>query len=94
MTFLGALALTVSPDLVLSDDNANFDSEARPVTDGELTTGNQASPRVRVNRSFDKNSPPIGELIRDGAGFDSARNQLRLRNLRGQHTVLIFGSLT
>jgi hypothetical protein len=70
VTFHGALALPVSPDLVLSDDNANFDSESRPVTDGEQPTGNQASPRVRVNRTSDKNSPPIGELIRDVAGFE------------------------
>lgn len=89
-----ALAPAGSPLRVIGDDEVKSDSESRPTETGKKSAEEQASPRARVNRSFDTKSPQIGEVIPDIAGYDSAGKEFRLRDLRGQHTVLVFGCLT
>lgn len=94
VALVAALAPVGCPQRVIGDDDVKSDSPSRPIETRKETAEEQASPRERVNRSFDRNSPQIGELIPDIAGYDSAGKEFRLRNLRGQHTVLVFGCLT
>jgi len=51
-------------------------------------------PRERVNRIFDELSPPPGEPLPDVTIYDAQGRKFPLRNLRGRHTVLLFGCLT
>ena len=46
------------------------------------------------NAEFMEQPPRIGELVPDVTGLDEQRNEFSLRDLKGQHTVLICGCLT
>ena len=46
------------------------------------------------NREFMAQPPRIGELIPDVTGYDEQGNEFSLRDLKGQHTVLVCGCLT
>jgi hypothetical protein len=91
---LTALVSVASSLRALGDDEAKSDPPQRVERDGNAQGGEQASPRERVNSSFDRTSPSIGEMIPDVAGYDAQGKQVRLRDLRGHHTVLVFGCLT
>ena len=56
--------------------------------------GVDASPRGRVIRAFEANSPALGELLPDVPAYDADGNVLRLSSLKGSYTVLVFGCLT
>ncbi len=46
------------------------------------------------NTEFMEQPPRIGELIPDVTGYDEQGNEFSLRDLKGQHTVLVCGCLT
>ncbi len=46
------------------------------------------------NAEFMEQPPRIGELVPDVTGLDEQRNEFSLRDLKGQHTVLVCGCLT
>jgi hypothetical protein len=48
----------------------------------------------RLERIFDTTSPDIGELLPNVTCFDAGGDKFRLRSLKGQYTVLLFGCLT
>jgi hypothetical protein len=48
----------------------------------------------RVRRIFDETSPKLGTLLPDLKCYDADGNEFRLRSLKGQHSVLMFGCLT
>jgi cytochrome oxidase Cu insertion factor (SCO1/SenC/PrrC family) len=48
----------------------------------------------RVRRIFDETSPKIGAPLPDVTCYDADGNEIKLRSLRGHHTVLLFGCLT
>ena len=91
---LTALVPVASSLRAVGDDEAKNDPPQRVERDGNAPGGEQASPRDRVNSSFDSTSPPLGEMIRDVAGYEANGKPIRLRDLRGHHTVLVFGCLT
>ncbi len=47
-----------------------------------------------VSRGFESNSPEIGQMLPDLAGFDADGKEFRLRSLKGHYSVLVFGCLT
>jgi hypothetical protein len=75
-------------------DDANPDQASETPARQPAAKADQSTPRERVNQGFEQSSPSIGELIPDVAGFDASGKEVRLRNLRGRHTVLVFGCLT
>lgn len=54
----------------------------------------QGSPREQVVNGFERRAPQPGELLPDVALLDAAGKPVRLRELKGQPTVLVFGCLT
>ncbi len=46
------------------------------------------------NAEFMEQPPRIGELVPDVTGLDEQGNEFSLRDLKGQHTVLVCGCLT
>ncbi len=52
-----------------------------------------ADRRAQVER-FGKASPKLGELAPDASAFDAGGKPVRLRELTGHYTVLVFGCLT
>ncbi len=48
----------------------------------------------RLDRIFNETSPPLGARLPNLSLYDAGGNKFRLRNLKGQHTVLVFGCLT
>lgn len=46
------------------------------------------------NAEFMEQPPRIGELVPDVTAHDEQGNEFSLRNLKGQHTVLVCGCLT
>ncbi len=51
-------------------------------------------PAELVARRFDRTAPQIGDLLPDLTALDTDGNEVPLRNLTGQYTVLTFGCLT
>ena len=52
------------------------------------------SPRDGVLQSFDRKAPAVGDELPDLKAYDSAGQAIRLGELKGQYTVLVFGCLT
>lgn len=52
------------------------------------------SARSRLNGRFDSSAPKIGDTLPDVSGFTADGRPFKLRTLRGQYTVLVFGCLT
>jgi cytochrome oxidase Cu insertion factor (SCO1/SenC/PrrC family) len=56
---------------------------------------NQArSARDGVIQSFDRKSPAVGEQLPDIKAYNAAGEPIRLGELKGNYTVLVFGCLT
>ena len=73
----------------------SFTLLATTMSSAQDNTGRRADgPRNQVNRQFDAGAPHIGESLPNIAGLDEEGRELRLSNLKGQHTVLVFGCLT
>lgn len=53
-----------------------------------------AKTREGVNQQFDRRSPAIGTALPDLKAYDADGKEVRLGNLKGQYTVLVFGCLT
>jgi peroxiredoxin len=47
-----------------------------------------------VSQRFDKASPAVGDPLPDVTALDAEGRPLRLSELKGQYTVLVFGCLT
>ena len=94
IALLTALASAASSVRAIADDETKSDPPPRVDRDRNAPGDGQASPRERVNSSFDRTSPPIGEMVPDVTGYDANGKAIRLRGLRGHHTVLVFGCLT
>ena len=52
------------------------------------------SNRDRLSRRFNEASPKLGELLPDVAGYTADGKPLKLRSLKGDYKVLVFGCLT
>jgi len=48
----------------------------------------------RLDRIFQETSPPLGAKLPNITLYDAAGKKFRLRSLKGQYTVLLFGCLT
>jgi cytochrome oxidase Cu insertion factor (SCO1/SenC/PrrC family) len=48
----------------------------------------------RLDRIFQETSPPLGAKLPNITLHDATGKKFRLRNLKGQYTVLLFGCLT
>ncbi|MBI5757057.1 MAG: hypothetical protein HZA46_00910 [Planctomycetales bacterium] len=94
VVLLTALAPADDSLRAVADDETKTDPPPQVERDGTTSRDGQASPRERVNSSFDRTSPPLDEMIPDVAGYDANGKPIRLRELRGRHTVLVFGCLT
>jgi len=55
---------------------------------------NPGSSRQGVNSRFDLNSPKVGEQLPNLKAYDAEGNTIRLGQLKGDYTVLVFGCLT
>ena len=53
-----------------------------------------AQPRRSNDSRFLQDSPRVGETIPDIAAYDENGKKLKLRELKGKHTVIVFGCLT
>ena len=56
--------------------------------------GQRPSGREGVMQSFDRKSPAVGEQLPDLKAYNAAGETIRLGELRGHYTVLVFGCLT
>lgn len=50
--------------------------------------------REGVMQGFDRNSPAVGDSLPDLQAYNPAGETIRLGELKGQYTVLVFGCLT
>lgn len=50
--------------------------------------------RGDTDTRFEQAKPAIGDLLPDVAAFDENGQKLKLRDLKGQYTVIVFGCLT
>jgi cytochrome oxidase Cu insertion factor (SCO1/SenC/PrrC family) len=80
-------SLTLSALMIVAPSAA-----AQPPQANERPTAN--SPRDQVNRGFDRSAPQLGEPLPEVTLYNARGEQVRLSDLRGQHTVLVFGCLT
>ena len=48
----------------------------------------------RLDRIFQETSPPLNAKLPNITLYDAAGKKFRLRSLKGQYTVLLFGCLT
>jgi hypothetical protein len=55
---------------------------------------NKQSPRERLNKSFESKSPSVGEQLPNLEAYNAAGETIRLGELKGDYTVLVFGCLT
>lgn len=94
VALLTALASTTSSLRAIADDESKTDPPPQVERDRNALGDGKASPRERVNSSFDRMSPSIGEMVPDVVGYDANGKEFRLRDLKGHHTVLVFGCLT
>ncbi len=51
-------------------------------------------PAARLQRTFERNAPAVGDPLPDVTLFDSKGRPVRLRSLKEHYTVLVFGCLT
>lgn len=54
----------------------------------------EETPRQAVVRQFERDAPAIGEPLPDIELYDARGKPVRLAELRGNYTVLVFGCLT
>ena len=52
------------------------------------------SGREGLMRSFDHKAPAVGELLPDLRAYNAVGETIRLGELKGDYTVLVFGCLT
>jgi hypothetical protein len=60
----------------------------------ESKANTSESSRDRLSRRFNDASPKLGELLPDVGGYTADGQPVRLRSLKGDYKVLVFGCLT
>ena len=50
--------------------------------------------RGDMDKRFEQAKPAVGEMLPDVAAYGEKGQELKLRDLRGQYTVIVFGCLT
>jgi len=60
----------------------------------ETRRSQSGSARSGLNRRFNESGPAIGEQLPDLRVYDADGKKFRLRSVKGQYTVLVFGCLT
>ncbi|MDP1563665.1 MAG: hypothetical protein Q8M16_19975 [Pirellulaceae bacterium] len=56
--------------------------------------GRAESPRDAVDSAFNRKSPEVGDTVPNLAAYRADGSTVRLHDLKGKHTVLVFGCLT
>ena len=89
MLFAVLLGGVVFVQSVLAQD-LRRDAPRRP----ESKANKSESGRDRVSGRFNDASPKLGELLPDVGGYTADGKPVRLRSLKGDYKVLVFGCLT
>ena len=63
-------------------------------TAGAQSTPREESPRNAVETTFNRKSPDVGELVPNLTAYRADGSAVRLLDLEGKVTVLVFGCLT
>jgi len=50
--------------------------------------------RGGADKRFEQAKPAVGDMLPDVGAFDENGQKLKLRDLKGQYTVIVFGCLT
>lgn len=56
--------------------------------------GRTESPREAVDSAFNRKSPEVGDTVPNLTAYRADGSTVRLHDLKGKHTVLVFGCLT
>ena len=52
------------------------------------------SPRVALEKRFNRSSPAVGSSLPEVSAYDAGGNSFKLTKLKGNYSVLVFGCLT
>ncbi|MBL8892894.1 MAG: hypothetical protein JNL67_23150 [Planctomycetaceae bacterium] len=80
--------------VTLSYVSSLFVSQLETVSPIFAQQSSRELPRNAVDTGFNRKSPDVGELIPNLTAYRADGSQVRLRDLHGKHTVLVFGCLT
>ena len=69
---------------------------ATPLLGQNPRAGNRDNPRAKgdADAKFNRDKPTLGDMIPDVTAYDENGKELKLRDLKGKHTVIVFGCLT